>query len=196
MKKIFFAATLFVAAIFASCGNKTNQAAEGATDSVAGVDTTAQTAEGDNADEIINTLNSSIGNKDSKAFETAVADVKKKYDELVKAGLTEEAEAYAAKFKEYFAKHADEVKTVAAGNATINEIINNVKTLPTSAEEVAGKVKEDAKKAVTEGKEAVKKDIENRKQEAKEKKDKAVNDAAEKAGNAVSGAINKVLGGR
>lgn len=201
MKKIFLAATILAAATLTGCGNKTNPAAEGAADSVAN-----QVAAQSEADSLINAIGAGLEAKDPKSVEDAVAGVKARYDELVKAGLTEEAEAYAAKFKEFFDLHADEVKAVTAGSAAVSELVNTVTGLPSTAGEAVEKVKEDAEKvkenaekAVSEGKEAVKKDLENKRHEAEEKTRQkaadAVNKAADKANKAVSGALNKALGG-
>lgn len=194
MKKIFLAATILAAASLTGCGNKTNPAAEGTADSVENVGTANQAAPQSEADSLINALDTSLSAKDAKSLEDAMASVKAKYDELVKAGLTEEAKAYAAKLKEYFNQHADEVKAAAAGNTAVSELVNTVANLPSTAEEAVDKAKEDAENAVNEKKEEVKKDIENKKQEAKEKANEAVNKAADKANKAVSGAINKAFG--
>lgn len=208
MRKIFFAAALLAAITMASCGNKTKQAEPDPKDTVTGFEVQDEQGTGLAADSLANALDSSLAAHDAKGFSAAVAAVKAKYDELVKAGLTDEAKAYAERMKAYFTEHAAEVKSVVAGNAAVNDMVNAVSNLetvagnvPDAVREGAGKVgraasqaTEDARKAVNDKREAVKKDFENKKEETRKKASEAVDNAAEKAGSAVSGAIDRALG--
>lgn len=194
MKKVFFAAAILAAATLTGCGNKTNAGAEGTADSLENVDSLMTGEAVDEADATFKDVEASLASKDANGLESAIASLKAKYDELVKSGKTEEAAAYAAKIKTYLEQHADEVKAIASGNSTVNEIVNTVTSLPTSAEDVVSTAKESAENAVSEGKKAVEEKVEAKKTEVKQKANDAVNKAADKANKAVSGAINKAFG--
>lgn len=194
MKKLFFAAVVMAAAVMTGCGNKTNASAAG-DDSVA-VDSAAVTQSA--ADSLMQVLSSNVEAKDAKSFEATMQVVKAKYDELVKAGLVDEAKAYAAQFKEYLGQHADEVKAIAGGNATVNSIVDAVTNLPTSVDKAAETAVDAAKANVNEkvesGKKAVNEAVEKKKNEAQQKANEAVDKATNNAKKAVGNALNGVLG--
>lgn len=194
MKKLFFAAAILTAATLTGCGNKTNSAADGAADSLENVDSILQAGPEAVADSLIDALNANISSKDSKSLEATIASIKAKYDELVKSGKTEEAKTYAEKLKTYLKEHAEEVKTITSGNATVNDIVNTVVNIPTTTEEAASTVKNGVKEAVDNGKQAVENKVDEKKQEAKQKVNDAVNNASQKASDAVNKGLNKVLG--
>lgn len=184
MKKLFFAAAIMAAATLTGCGNKTNSAAGEGVDSVEATATDANSQTLAAADSLLSVLGENLSAKDAKSLQATIESIKAKYDELVKLGLVDEAETYAAKLKEYLAEHADEVKAVAAGNTTVSELVGKVTNLSSTAEEAKQAVKEGAQEAVDNAKEAVNEKVEATKEEAKQK----VNSAVDKA-------LNKALGG-
>lgn len=212
MRKIFIAASLLAAMTFASCGNRNRQPDPNPQDTVTGFQVKEQQPVDTTADSLSTVLDKSLKAKDADAFQSAATAVKAKYDALIKAGLTDEAKAFAAKMKSYFTEHAAEVKTVVSDNATVNDLVNTVSNLETAAanapeavKEQAGKVKDKVKddaikakeymkKSADEKVDAAKKTINKKTQETRKKASDAVNKASEKASSAVNNALSRALG--
>ena len=131
-------ACAFSLTMLASCGNKSTES-NATTDSTATENTeaAAPTAEAEQTEDVAKTLESQVANKNAKGLETTINTVQAKYAALVKEGKVEEAKAYAAKAQEYLNQHASEIATIASGNTTVNDLINTVKNLPTSAKTTA-----------------------------------------------------------
>lgn len=152
MKKIFLAIAAVAAMTLASCGNKANQEASAAdstatdSDSITAVDTTALAPE---AKQSLNSLTAQLSNqlqaKDSKGMTTTLATIQATYKALVNADKLDDAKTYGKAVQNFIAQNAEAIKTVASGNTTINDLVEGIKKLPTTAETTA----EQAKQAVT-----------------------------------------------
>lgn len=201
MKKIFI---LAVAALsLAACGNKS---ANDAAAEQAGAETQSVEA---TADSLAAVMQQQLTDKNATSFQSTIEAVKTQYEALVKEGKVEEAAAYASKVKTFITEHAEEIKTISGGNATINSIVTGLQSLPTSAEETVGEgvdavkadanqVKEAAEQTVDNAKEAAKQTVTDAKNaaetKAKEAVDNAKQDVKKKANDAVNNALNKALG--
>ncbi|HEY9550962.1 MAG TPA: hypothetical protein VIQ97_01635 [Prevotella sp.] len=199
MKKVFLLAVTAAALSFASCGNKTAPAANGAdsaaTDSTEVLDQTAQ----EEANSLVSTLASQLDSKDAEGLQGTIQSLTAKYSELVQSGKLEQAKAYAGKVQAFLNEHAEQIKSITNGNATVAALIEGVKKLPTNAEatveEAAAAVKSDAQNLVNTAKENAKTAVENKVNEkvdgAKAAANKAVEDANKKANEAVEKANKK-----
>lgn len=149
MKKLFFAVLAIAALTISSCGNKTKNAAEATdslVDSTAVVDTTALAPETQSMFKILSyKLSDVIAKKDPKVLTTVLADIASSYKALVNAGNLKDALPFAQLVKDYVAKNAEAIKTIASGNETINGLLTTIQNLPTDAATTA----EAAKAAVT-----------------------------------------------
>ena len=200
MKKIIFAVMAVAAIGFtASCGNKTQQAAE-AVDSVALVDSLSEAA----AQEDINAISALFESGDAAKLQEALATVKEKIANLIKEN-PEVAKEYVAKIQNFLKENADKVKAVAgdseaavAAVAALTEIepaqvvssfIENVGDAATevkdAAVDAANEKVEEAKAAanekVEETKAAADQKVEETKEAAKKKASDAIDNAAASA---------------
>lgn len=186
-----------VALVVAGCsGNKAEKASATGTDSVA----TELAPEVQQAtDSLTALLTKSLDEKNAKAVTDVLATLETKYAELVKEGKLEEAKSYALKIQEFVNEHAENIKSLAAGNTTISSLVDGIKNLPTNAEttaeEAAAAVSSDAQTIATAAKAAAAAKVSDAadavKDAAKEKVDNAVSDAKSKASEAVSNAQQK-----
>lgn len=180
MKKTFILAIAAVSMAFASCGNKSNAEVEA-------VDSTEVSTAVSQVDSVVNALDAQLQGKDAKGLQTTIENVQKTYQELVESGKVEEAKAYASKMKEFLDKHAAEITAITSGNATVTDIVNAVKNLPTSAvtttEEAGNAVKSDVENAAKTVANAAKDSV-------KSKVNKAVEDASKEASKKATDAVN------
>ncbi|MGN1260197.1 MAG: hypothetical protein ACI4UC_03725, partial [Alloprevotella sp.] len=148
MKKILVMAFAMAAMMFSACGNK-QAAPVNEADSTA-VGTEVETAV-EEAQALGETLAGQLQGMDAEGVKSTIEEVKNKYEELVAAGKTEEANAYASQVQEFINTHAEELQNVTSGNATVVDLIEAVKNLPTnvknSAAEAASAVKSDVENA-------------------------------------------------
>ena len=142
MRKWFVLAAALVA--MASCGNKNAQSEGTIADSTEynPVDTTAapapaKTVASPVADSLTKVLTEQLSAKDAKQVKATVKAVMAKYQELFKAGKADEAAAYASQVKSFVDTHAEEIKNIAKGNATVAEVVNGIANLPTDAKQAA-----------------------------------------------------------
>lgn len=222
MRKNFLTA-MAVATLIAlsSCGGK--QSAEAPVEDSTSVETVADSTTTATDEVSTGDLDAQLASKDAKAVLASVTSVKEHYAQLISEGKIEEAKAYAQKMKKYFDSHADELKTIASGDATILDMIQYVNNLPSdakaTAEEaksylksvptaVATSVANDAKnvasqtvegvkgaanKAVTDTKNRVEQDANKAVENAKSRANKTVENANKKATDAVNKAAEKLL---
>lgn len=182
MRKLLLLAGAVLAITFTSCGNKNKaQAPANDSDSTTTVVSTA-------ADSINEVLSDKLSSSNKQDVTTTLESLQAKYQELVKEGKTAEAATYASQVQAFINKHANEIKTVASGDATISSLVNGIKNLPTNAEsaakEAVSSVKSDAENAANTA-------VSNTKTAAENKVNSAVNDAKSKANTAVTNAQNK-----
>lgn len=225
MRKWFVLAAALVA--MASCGNKNAQSEGTIADSTEynPVDTTAapapaKTVASPVVDSLTKVLTEQLSAKDAKQVKATVKAVMAKYQELLKAGKADEAAAYASQVKSFVDTHAEEIKNIAKGNATVAEVVNGIANLPTAAAaavngeanaaaQAAGKaaarakasVKKtegDAKQAVTDAKNQASQNAKAMKKaaeaDAKAKVESAKQKTRDAANKAVNDALNKALG--
>lgn len=195
MKKFFIFAAA-IALTLTSCGNKTQSNATEADSAVATENTDSASEQGAEAEAIdeaalseesktaIATLTSeltqAIANKDSKATSATLAKLQATYQKLVEQGKLDEAKAYGASIKKLVSENAESIKNVADGNVTIQQLVDGVNNLPTSAETTA----EQAKAAIENAPAAVK-------AAAEATASKAVSDAKTAAQNKVNSEVQK-----
>ncbi len=224
MKKLFVMAAAIIA--LASCGNKTAQNNGTVADSteynpVETLNATqAEATTSAVADSVTKILGEQLTAKDAKKVQSTINAVMAKYQELVKAGKTEEAALYASQVKSFVNEHAEEIKTIASGNATIADVVNGIANLPTNAKQAAEaaanavnsdanaaanaattaakNAESNAKKAVSNAKKQTEENLKNAKKaaeaDAKAKVDNAKQQTRDAANKAVNNALNKVLG--
>lgn len=195
MKKVLFIAFIVTAVCFASCGNKTQKAAD--TDTVA-------VAEGDN---FTTALKAALDNKDAASLQAAIEAAQVKIAELTKEGKLEEAKAALVGVQTWLKDNAETVKSVTGDNATINTLIEKVQAIPAesvdalktfgeqtenAANETANKANEMANKA-NEALDNAKQKVEEKANETVEKgKEKAKEKAKEEINKAADKALNKL----
>ena len=151
MKKNIVFVMAATAMLFASCGGSKTKTAAEATDSTATADSTEQVDTTALAPETKSTLNAltaqaskAIEKKDPKQVTTALADLAATYKALVNAGKLADAKTYGAAIKKFVKDNEQTLKSVAADNTTIADLITNIENLPTTAATTA----DEAKKAV------------------------------------------------
>lgn len=197
MKKVFVVLFAASALVLGSCsGNKAEKAAANDSDSVAtAVAPEVQAA----ADSLTGALTKSLDAKDAKTVTTTLATLQAKYAELAKDGKLEEAKSYALQIQKFINEHAESIKSFAAGNTTISQLVDGIKNLPTSAEttaeQAAAAVKADAQTIANGAKDAAVSTATGAAEAAKAAAEKKVNDAVTnaqtKAANEVTKAQNK-----
>lgn len=189
MKKLFIMAIACVAMGFASCGNKTAENVDGA-DSAA-IDSVLS------ADDVVSALGEKLQANDPAALAALAQQAQQTIADLIAKGDTAMAKEYASKIKEFVNTNAEKIKTIAAGNETINGLVNTVQATSISdlASQAAAAVKADATQAANEVKDAANEKVEDAKNAAKEKVNEAVNEqvdaAKNKANEQVDAAKNK-----
>lgn len=152
MKKLFiFAAT--IALTFSSCGNKT-QNTEAISDSTEVTDSATTAEDGgtaaissesqSTANNLTAELKKAVEAKDPKATISSLANLQTIYKNLVEQGKLDDAKAYGSAIKKFVSDNAESIKNIAAGNTTVENLINGIANLPTSAAATA----EEAKAAV------------------------------------------------
>jgi vacuolar-type H+-ATPase subunit H len=209
MRKILLFAGIVLAFSFTGCGNKTK-----APEKTADSDTVAATVVSPAADSITNVLSEKLSSKNPKDIQLTLQSLQTKFNDLVKAGKTADASAYASKVQAFINQHATEIKDAANGDATIASLVSSIKNLPTNAEttakEAATAVKSDAENAATSAVSNAKTAAENKVNgtvtnaqnkaskavtDAQDKANKEVEKANKKANDAVNKATNKALKG-
>ena len=226
MKKLFVLAAAIIT--MASCGNKTAQNEGTVADSneynpvEQKAEIPAKATTSAVADSVTKVLSEQLSNKDGKQVKATIKSVMAKYQELVKAGKTEEAAAYAAQVKAFVNEHAAELKKFTSGNATVAEVINGIANLPTDAKQAATeaanavnadanaankaanatanaakasvkKAESDAKKAVSDAKTAATKKVNDTKKAAEAEAKAKVENAKQQTRDAANKAVNNAL---
>jgi len=194
MKKILFVFAAAVAIMFASCGNKTNEAE-------AVIDTAALQIEDANtaADEMITNLTQLLNNKDVNAFQAALDAVKAKIEELT--GINADAaKAYMTKIQDFLKDKSDLVKSVVGTNAAVTSAVNALTENPVESfvngiKEKFNNVKDATTDAVKEKAADVVEGANDAVDAVKEAPAKAAEAAKEKAGEAVDNAAANVKKG-
>ena len=189
MKKIAMFAIGIVSMCMVSCGGSTKSETVDA-DSVS-VETTDTTNIVSNLDKVTAALES--GN--SKDAEAEVKKLQEKIQQLAESGDTETAKAYALQLQQWFDKNKEKVEEAAKNGATIGQLVDAVKNLPSTIVDNANDAVDAAKADAETIKEATKKQVEEAKQAAVEEAENKVNEATEKvtekANEAVSNATKK-----
>lgn len=179
MRKVLLISVAFVALTLASCGNKTDANANA--DSTA-TDTTAQVA--DSTDSTASTVSAiqtgdakaapatvaaltkeiqaKVAAKDTKGLTVLLSNAKAKIAELAKTDPAA-AKAYVSQLQQYVNQHAEEIKSIAGGNATISQAVDEVKNLNPEkvVNAVASAATSDAKNIATGAAETAKSAAEN-----------------------------------
>lgn len=186
MKKVLFIAFVATAVCFASCGNKTQKAAE--TDTVA-------VAEEDN---FTTALKAALDNKDAASLQAAIEAAQVKIAELTKEGKLEEAKAALVSVQTWLKDNAETVKSVTGDNEAINTLIEKVQAIPaesvdaiqnlgaqteSTANDMANKTNDALEKGKQKVEEKANEAVEKGKEKAREKAKEEVNKAADKALN-------------
>lgn len=199
MKKILFAVAAMAAITFASCGGNKTESAAVAADTVA-----AEQVDG------TETLATALETSDPAQVQTAVESIQTKIQELIQSGDVQKAEEYKSQLVTWYNENKEKVEAITSGQMNISQIIETVKTLPTSvggavegaAESAAEAAKADAQAAGEQVKaagEQVKAAAEQKVQEqvnkAEQKAAEKVNEAAQKANEKVNEAAKKAVGG-
>lgn len=189
MKKIAMFAIGIVSMCMVSCVGSTKSETVDA-DSVS-VETTDTTNIVSDLDKVTAALES--GN--SKDAEAEVKKLQEKIQQLAESGDTETAKAYALQLQQWFDKNKEKVEEAAKNGATIGQLVDAVKNLPSTIVDNANDAADAAKADAETIKEATKKQVEEAKQAAVEKAENKVNEATEKvtekANEAVSNATKK-----
>lgn len=189
MKKIAMFAIGIVSMCMVSCGGSTKSETVDA-DSVS-VETTDTTNIVSDLDKVTAALES--GN--SKDAEAEVKKLQEKIQQLAESGDTETAKAYALQLQQWFDKNKEKVEEAAKNGATIGQLVDAVKNLPSTIVDNANDAADAAKADAETIKEATKKQVEEAKQAAVEEAENKVNEATEKvtekANEAVSNATKK-----
>lgn len=195
-KTILFAAAL--ALTLASCGNKTQNAGNATDSTEVAIDdenldeAPALSAETQSkVEELSVALTKAIDAKDSKAISETLTALQTTYKQLVESGNVEEAKSYGAAIKQLVSEKADGIKQAASGDVSaIEQLVNGVKNLPTSAEATAEDVKNaaasTATSAVNDAKDKANEKVNETKEAAKAKANEAVNEAKTKATDKVN----------
>ena len=220
----------------ASCGNKSNASANAdstatdttAVDSAANDSTVSAIQSGDakaapaTVAALTKEIQARIASKDTQGLTTLLANAKAKIAELAKSDPSA-AKAYVSQLQQYINQHASELKAIAGGNATVNQVVDEVKSLNpekvvsaiasaagTDAKNIANSAAETAKSTAenavnskvneaTNAANAAKKAAEDKATKevtkAQNKANEAVNKANQKANDAVNKAAGKALKG-
>ena len=236
MKKIVLMAFAVAALSLASCGNKSNASANAdstatdttAVDSAANDSTVSAIQSGDakaapaTVAALTKEIQARIASKDTQGLTTLLANAKAKIAELAKSDPSA-AKAYVSQLQQYINQHASEIKAIAGGNATVNQVVDEVKSLNpekvvsaiasaagTDAKNIANSAAETAKSTAenavnskvneaTNAANAAKKAAEDKATKevtkAQNKANEAVNKANQKANDAVNKAAGKALKG-
>ena len=189
MKKIAMFGIGIVSMCMVSCGGSTKSETVDA-DSVS-VETTDTTNIVSDLDKVTAALES--GN--SKDAEAEVKKLQEKIQQLAESGDTETAKAYALQLQQWFDKNKEKVEEAAKNGATIGQLVDAVKNLPSTIVDNANDAADAAKADAETIKEATKQQAEEAKQAAVEEAESKVNEATEKvtekANEAVSNATKK-----
>lgn len=208
MKKLFIPVIAAFCMFAASCGNKTqpNVNPEDTLTAVPAVD------DATDLNVLTQTLDEQFANSDKDGLQATIAAIRQTYETFIKNGDVEGATAYAKSVKEYLEGHAEDIKKLASGDATINDIVKTVTNIPTDAETTvekaqeylnslptakdvanaaAAQAKEVASEKVNEAKEAVTEKATEAVNKAKEQPAKAVEQSKEKANKAIDNASKK-----
>ena len=193
MKKLFAMAAVAAAMSLGACTNNAKTAEEN-------LDFENATPE-----TVVNTLVEKVQSGDATAVVEAVETIQAELKNALESGDVEKATEYASKIQAFVTENAEKLKELNVNTVTLNDIINAVKNLPTTAEGVASDaaaaVEADAEAAKDAAVEAAKAQADAAVEEAKAKANEAVEagktqvneavqDAANKANKAASDAIN------
>lgn len=208
MKKLLIPAFAAFCMFAASCGNKTQPNVNPA-DTLTAVPAVEDAAD---VEALASTLDSQLAAGDKDGLQATIAAIRETYESYIKNGDMESATTYAKTVKEYLESHAEEIKKLASGDATINDVVKAVTNIPTDAETTvekaqeylkslptaedvanaaADKAKETATEAVNDVKNAATQKATEKVNEAKETTTKAVESSKEKANQAIDNASKK-----
>lgn len=238
MRKILLMTMAFAALTLTNCGNKTDANASAdstATDSTLTTDSTSADAFGVSSIKlgdasaapatiaaITKEIQAKINSKDAQGLITLLSNVKAKIAQLAKEN-PEEAKNYLSQLQQYINQHSTEIKSIASGNSTITQAVDEVKNLnpesvvktiasaaasdassvATSAASTAKNAAEDAVNSkvneatskVEEAKQAAANKANEEVNKANKKATDAANKANKKVNDAVNNATNKALKG-
>lgn len=201
MKKVLFMMIAAAGLTLASCGNKTDANASAdstATDSTAAAadstknDSTISAIQAGDAkaapatiDALTKEIQAKIASKDTQGLTTLLSNAKAKITELAKTN-PELAKQYVSQLQQYVNQHAEEIKSIANGNATIVQAVDEVKNLNPEkvVTAIASAATSDAKNIANNAASTVKNTAENAVNEK-------VNEATSAAKNAKDAATNK-----
>lgn len=178
MKKIFVAIAAIAAFTLVSCDGNVNKGTD--------ADSTAVVTEQDD----LSALEEAIESGDEEAIKAELS----KIEDYVQNLDSSEVKKFAYKLQEFAANHKDDLDKLATGEFTVTDIINGVKSIPSTATSLgkeageaatsdANKVNEQTKAAAEAAKEQIK-------DAAKAKANEAAEAAAQKANEQASKAIN------
>lgn len=208
MKKLFIPAIAALCMFAASCGNKTQPNVNPA-DTLTAVPAVEDASD---VESLTSTLDAQLAASDKDGLQATIAAIRETYESYVKNGDMQNATTYATTIKEYLESHADQIKKIAEGDATITDIVSTVTNIPTDAETTveqakeyikslptveeaanaaADKAKEAATEKVNDVKNAAAEKANEKVNEAKEKTSKAVEDTKEKTNKAINDASKK-----
>lgn len=148
MKELFFFAAA-LALTLASCGSKTQTGAAAAdttevADTAAGTDETTAELSAESQSTVQNLtseLQKAVDAKDPKATISTLANLQTIYKNLVEQGKLDEAKAYGSAIKKFVNDNKEAIKTAAQGNTTVEDLVNGIINLPTTAATTAEQAK-------------------------------------------------------
>lgn len=198
MKKTTILAA-FAAACLCSCSGSTKEnasVAEGEEsldiENVATLDEAVDVA----VENVVKDLNKTLDSGDVESLQAEVKKVNEKIVELVQSGDADKAIEYASQVKKFAEDNMEKLeKLQKEGSATVQDLVNAVKTLPAAIEKTAKEageaVEADAAAAKEATKAAVKQTADEAVEDAQKKANEKVEEATQKAAQKAADAINK-----
>lgn len=210
MKKILFFAAAVAAISFASCTGSANGGNEN--DSIVSDSITVEEPGFEEGKAAVAEIATAVQSGKAEDIQSAIEKAQVYVKQMIENGDAEKAAQYASQIKQFVKDHENEIKSIAAGNETLSNLVNKISTLPTTADEAAkalmgdaeavkdaakdavsnaandavedakNTVKAEADKKVQEAKDAVKAEADKKVQDAKNAAGKAIDDAAKKLG--------------
>ena len=177
MKKILFIVAAIAAISFTACCNKTQNNCEN--------DSTCTDTCCNEVHFCPKALNEAIEAKDATTFQQKIEEAKAFIAELIEKGKTEEAAKYTEQLQQFLADNKAKIEEFAAGNETLNQLIDNVTSLPTDVAALATSLGVQAKDAAIDAKEAVEGAAADAVAAGQQKVEDAKNAAAEKANETI-----------
>lgn len=187
MKKVLLLAAVAATMGLTACGGKTEQPVE-AVDSVIV----------DEAAEALDAATTALENGDAEEVQTAIVDLQGKIEALVAEGNVEEAEGYKSRLLQWYKENKEKVDNTVSEGVTIQQLVETVTNLPTTAEDVAKAgveaAKADGEKAAEDLNAAVQQKTNEVVNAAQQKANEKVNEAAQKANAKVNEAVQNAAG--